>query len=105
MISTYLDEMPGVAVSDGYADRILDDTYEKLSESWSDQAGVDEAMDGLFLGLGLQRRNSSDAEWDACVARCLDHPLHGLLNQDPFTCRAFEKPRSEERRVGKECRL
>ena len=93
MISTYLGEMPNVELFDGRADRVLEDTYQKLSESWADQADVDEAMDGLFLGLGFQKRISSDEEWDALVGRCLSHPLKELLQQDPFTCRAFEKPR------------
>ena len=93
MICTHLGQSPNVAVSDRFADRVLDDTYQRLSDPYSDQADVDEAMDGLFLGLGFQRRISSDEEWDAIVDRCLGHPLNGLLQQDPFTCRAFEKPR------------
>ena len=93
MISTYLGEVANVGLSDGRPDWVLDHTYQKLSESRADQANVDEAMDGLFLGLGFQRRSSSDEEWDGLVGRCLSHPLNGLLHQDPFTCRAFEKPR------------
>ena len=93
MITGYAGEVPSVGLADGCAVQVLEDTYQRLNETWADQADVDEAMDGLFLGLGFQRRISSDEQWDALVGRCLSHPLNDLLHQDPFTCRAYEKPR------------
>lgn len=33
------------------------------------------------------------AGWDAFTARCLTHPLAAVLREDPFTARAFAKPR------------
>ena len=58
MVCKHLAEMPSFAFSEGFADVLLDDTYQKLSESRIDQADVDEAMDDLVTGLGVQRRIS-----------------------------------------------
>lgn len=50
------------------------------------------ALDDLFEDL-LARRNEAPAEWAAYGRECLRHPLQELLHQDPFTYRAFSKPR------------
>lgn len=54
---------------------------------------VEEGMSDLLLFLQARRVQSSPQEWDAFVRRCLGHPLRQLLHQDPFTGRAFAKPR------------
>jgi hypothetical protein len=41
----------------------------------------------------LRRQNSSDQEWAEFVSMCLHHPIKELVHQDPFTHRAFTKPR------------
>lgn len=66
----------------------LNQVYEKI------EAGqVHEGMEDLLPKLQARRLTSTDAEWADFVRRCLHHPLRGLFHQDPFTCRAFTKPR------------
>ena len=50
------------------------------------------ALDELFEDL-RQRRDEEAAEWPSYAHLCLNHPLRAWLHQDPFTRRAFEKPR------------
>ena len=50
------------------------------------------ALDDLFDDL-LGRRREAPAEWPAYGCECLSYPLRELLHQDPFTYRAFSKPR------------
>jgi 2-polyprenyl-3-methyl-5-hydroxy-6-metoxy-1,4-benzoquinol methylase len=67
---------------------LLDQVYERL------QAGqVTEGLNDLFPGLQARRLTATAAEWAEFVRRCLRHPLRGILHQDPFTHRAFSKPR------------
>ena len=65
----------------------LDRAYEQLL------AGrIAPALDELFDDL-LARREERPQEWKAYSRACLDHPICRLLHQDPFTFRAFAKPR------------
>jgi hypothetical protein len=50
------------------------------------------ALDELFNDLKT-RRDEEPADWPAYARACMDHPLRTLLHQDPFTFRAFSKPR------------
>jgi hypothetical protein len=50
------------------------------------------ALDDLFDDL-RDRREEEPEEWPAYARACLNHPISGLLHQDPFTYRAFAKPR------------
>jgi len=50
------------------------------------------ALEELFDDL-LARREEEPQDWPAYARSCLGHPLCGLLHQDPFTYRAFSKPR------------
>jgi extracellular factor (EF) 3-hydroxypalmitic acid methyl ester biosynthesis protein len=43
--------------------------------------------------LQAARLKSTDEEWARFVEACLRHPLRDMLHQDPFTFRAFSKPR------------
>jgi extracellular factor (EF) 3-hydroxypalmitic acid methyl ester biosynthesis protein len=54
---------------------------------------VEEGMSDLFAGLRDCRLQSTDEIWADFVRMCLRHPLRSLLHQDPFTWRAFAKPR------------
>jgi hypothetical protein len=54
---------------------------------------VEEGMSELLLFLQARRLQSSSQEWATFVRGCLSHPLCQLLHQDPFTHRAFTKPR------------
>src|ERR1043166_3162119 len=51
-------------------------------------AGLEDLFDDLST-----RRDDDAAGWPEFTRSCLDHPLRHLLHQDPFTYRAFSKPR------------
>jgi hypothetical protein len=54
---------------------------------------VDEGMTVLLPALQARRLERNERAWSQFVRLCLDHPLRQLLHQDPFTHRAFSKPR------------
>lgn len=54
---------------------------------------VDAALDVLFEDLEARRVEEAPDDWKSFAQSCLQHPLCGLLHQDPFTYRAFSKPR------------
>jgi extracellular factor (EF) 3-hydroxypalmitic acid methyl ester biosynthesis protein len=57
------------------------------------QAGqIGPALDELFDDL-RGRREEEPQDWPAYARACLSHPVCTLLHQDPFTHRAFAKPR------------
>jgi SAM-dependent methyltransferase len=67
---------------------LLDDVYDKLNSG-----RIEEGMRTLMPGLTAERLMGGAQEWTKAVQTCLQHPLQGLLRQDPFTHRAFTKPR------------
>ena len=65
----------------------LDIVHEEL------QAGrITGPLDELFNEL-RERREQDPQDWPAYARECLSHRVRGLLHQDPFTYRAFAKPR------------
>ena len=57
------------------------------------QAGrIARPLDELFDEL-LERREQDPQDWPVYAQSCLSHPVCKLLHQDPFTYRAFAKPR------------
>lgn len=52
-----------------------------------------DALDQLFTGLRDRKLAMAPADWTALVAASRQHPLMQLVHQDPFTYRAFSKPR------------
>jgi hypothetical protein len=50
------------------------------------------ALESLFEDLSLRRDDEAES-WPDFARSCLNHPLRELLHQDPFTYRAFSKPR------------
>ena len=57
------------------------------------QAGrIAQPLDELFEDL-KERRKEDPQDWPNYAHSCLDHPVCRLLHQDPFTYRAFAKPR------------
>jgi hypothetical protein len=72
--------------------RLFDDVQRRLTESRDPQC-VHQALDELFLALHERVTNSLESDWKAFVAQCRRHPLIQVLHQDPFTYRAFSKPR------------
>jgi extracellular factor (EF) 3-hydroxypalmitic acid methyl ester biosynthesis protein len=75
-------------LEDLFDDTLLNQVYGKLTEG-----KIQEGMDDIQIGLQTRRQNSSDQEWAEFVSMCLHHPIKDLLHQDPFTHRAFVKPR------------
>ncbi len=66
----------------------LDDVYDRI------RAGqVQEGMRDLLPLLQRRRLHTGGDDWAAFTLECLRHPLRDLLHQDPFTFRAFAKPR------------
>jgi hypothetical protein len=54
---------------------------------------IDEGMGLLLPGLQARRLEMNDGAWGEFARLCLGHPLRRLLHEDPFTHRAFSKPR------------
>jgi extracellular factor (EF) 3-hydroxypalmitic acid methyl ester biosynthesis protein len=65
----------------------LDSANEQLLEG-----RIEGALDELFEDL-RERREEKSQDWPAYTRACLNHPVCRLLHQDPFTYRAFAKPR------------
>ncbi len=70
----------------------FDEAFQTLRSS-TDQQTVDRVLDQLFEMLRERKRTASLADWSAFVLLCRRHPLMTILHQDPFTYRAFSKPR------------
>lgn len=71
----------------------LDGTHSLLLTSDGNQQQVDEALDDLFGGLAFLKNQSSPETWKSIVQTCRSHPLLATIHEDPFTYRAFSKPR------------
>jgi extracellular factor (EF) 3-hydroxypalmitic acid methyl ester biosynthesis protein len=76
---------PNVALLPGFSG--LDAVYRDVSGD-----RIAEGLEDLFDDLSL-RRNDDANGWTEFTRACLNHPLRRLLHQDPFTYRAFSKPR------------
>ena len=50
-------------------------------------------IQALMVALDRIRACSSGGEWHRLVAHAREHPLFELLMQDPYTARAYQKPR------------
>lgn len=72
---------------------LLDQTHHMLLNSQGDRAVVNEALDGLFGGLAVQKAGCSSEEWQSKILSCRTHALLSTIHEDPFTYRAFSKPR------------
>src|SRR5258707_10055171 len=72
---------------------LLDLTQQALIESNDESALVGPALDALFGGLHWQKAYCTDDEWQACIRQCRAHRLLPMIHEDPFTGRAFKKPR------------
>jgi hypothetical protein len=54
---------------------------------------VDRGMSDLLPALQARKLHREPGQWEQFVQKCLQHPLRQLLHEDPFTRRAFLKPR------------
>jgi hypothetical protein len=71
-----------------YNDKLLTSCLRRI-----ERGDVWEAMDQLVKGLEVKRSESSILEWTDFKQYCLMHPIMGLVHEDPFTERAYRKPR------------
>jgi len=67
---------------------LLDRTFEAFSND-----RVENFVNEFFYGLGQIRRKLDADAWRAYIDDCREHPVMGLLQQDPFTRRCYQKPR------------
>jgi hypothetical protein len=72
---------------------LLDQTRHALVTSQANADQVRNALDELFSGLSAHRAGCHPDEWQSCIGACREHPLMTLLHEDPFTQRAYAKPR------------
>jgi len=72
---------------------LLDEVHDVLAAPDLETQQVQEAIDKLFHGLRGLRLSSTDDHWNEMVRIGRAHPLRQLVHHDPFTFRAFEKPR------------
>ena len=72
---------------------LLDLTQQVLFDSNGEIERVGQALDALFGGLHWQKSYCTDQEWQACIGQCRAHSLLEMIHEDPFTGRAFKKPR------------
>lgn len=70
--------------------RLLDRWHHQFLQ---EQHKVHEIMDDIVIQLNAIRLRSTDNEWKEFVQICLSHPLSKVLQEDPFTDRAYKKPR------------
>jgi hypothetical protein len=80
------------SLEDRIFDGLFESVYERLSGS-PDEATAHQALDELFGALRERKLTSQPAEWQAFIEHCQAHRLMKLLHRDPFTFRAFSKPR------------
>jgi len=71
---------------------LFESTYQTLMDS-PDEAAAHRVLDELFNALRDRKLNSQPADWLEFVQHCRQHRLMTLLHRDPFTFRAFSKPR------------
>ena len=74
-------------------ERLLDRTHHVLLDAVGDQPRVNEALDRLIDGLARQKKSCTPDEWKNQIRTCRTHPLLATIHEDPFTFRAYSKPR------------
>ncbi len=59
-----------------------------------DAGHIRQALDGIFNGLRETRENMTPEEWTEFALHIrIEHPLAAIVNEDPMTKRALDKPR------------
>ncbi len=71
---------------------LFDSVNHRLLESL-DQGTIRQALDELFLGLRERRLHATSSDWSEFIVMARRHPLMQTLQHDPFTSRAFTRPR------------
>jgi extracellular factor (EF) 3-hydroxypalmitic acid methyl ester biosynthesis protein len=102
--STAIRTVPKTDVTEPYRYRIhtvpeesipslLDQVYDRLKNDHADPDALAESMDTMVLALQSGKHSLNEQEWNECVKACRRHALKDLLHEDPFTRRAFMRPR------------
>ena len=73
--------------------QLLDDVQRRLTAESHNEPVVNRALDDLFLSLREWKLNCGADDWQQFLTICREHPLMDVVHQDPFTFRAFSKPR------------
>lgn len=73
--------------------QLLDDVHSVLRKPRCEATAVAATMNRLFQGLSLLRQASPPDTWQRLIEVGREHPVRQLVHQDPFTSRAFHKPR------------
>ncbi|TWU20423.1 hypothetical protein Pla52o_42980 [Novipirellula galeiformis] len=88
------DELASSAVSTEVTLKsLLDQIHSILASPKSVASEVENAVDRLFHGLRSIRHSTPKAQWQEMIKEGREHPIKEFLHQDPFTARAFNKPR------------
>lgn len=93
LADTLLDTRRSPAERDAELNGVLNEAHHLLVNSHGDQFAVGKAMDGLFGGLAKLKTTCSPEDWQICIQNSRAHAVLPLVHQDPFTARAFAKPR------------
>ncbi len=72
---------------------LLNEVHARLTGEFDNHQLVSDTLDELFVALRGRREHTSPQEWRDFIHLCRQHPLLGVLHQDPFTFRAYSKPR------------
>jgi hypothetical protein len=85
--------LPQIATTDSLNDECADVAMLDHVHGLLTAGRIEEGMDELFPALQARRLELGDGAWDELARLCLEHPVRQLLHEDPFTYRAFSKPR------------
>jgi hypothetical protein len=72
---------------------LLDATQQSFLDYNGDHRQIGLALDRLFGEINQHRLTSLAEDWQRLIQICRLHPVLGMLHEDPFTHRAFAKPR------------
>ncbi|WP_010587819.1 class I SAM-dependent methyltransferase [Schlesneria paludicola] len=92
-VEPLLDDRKSLVERDADLLVLLDQTHRALLTSNGNREQVGMALDGLFGGVNQMRLSSPPDHWEALIQTCRNHPILPTLHEDPFTGRAFAKPR------------
>lgn len=89
------DETAGRLLVRSLPDRtqLLDAAAAILKGAAHDLPRIRIALDEMITTLRDVRMRTTASEWSDWTLACRQHPILDLIHQDPFTRRAFEKPR------------
>jgi len=79
---------------EGECTELVDEAYRGLNTKRCNQRRVVDTLDVLVPAMRDHKLNSSEQQWEDFIGACRAHPLKDLLHQDPFTFRAYSKPRN-----------